>query len=166
MYIKSVKATRLKMTDIESDRISCLPDQLIDKILSYLSIKEAGRTSVLSRKWGKKWSTQPDLVFDKRIVSTLALEDLSIIRRKLLRMIDHVLLLHSGPINKFKLSNSGYNIMGVNSLVDIHRWILHLTGRSIKEIVLKISMVQRYKIPSCLFSCQSLCRLKLYYCFL
>ncbi|CAI8601763.1 unnamed protein product [Vicia faba] len=42
------------MTDIESDRINCLPDQLIDKILSYLSIKEAGRTSVLSRKWGKK----------------------------------------------------------------------------------------------------------------
>ncbi|CAI8601765.1 unnamed protein product [Vicia faba] len=136
MYIKSVKATRLKM--MESDRISCLPDQLIDKIISYLPIKETGGTSVLSRKWGKKWSTQPDLVFDKRSVSTLALEDLSIIRRKFLRMIDHVLLLHSGPINKFKLSNSGSNIMGVNSLADIHRWILHLT--------------------------RSLCRLKLYYC--
>ncbi|CAI8601766.1 unnamed protein product [Vicia faba] len=134
MYIKSVKATRLKMTDIESDRISCLLDQLIDNILSYLSIKEAGRTSVLSRKWGKKWSTQPDLVFDKRSVSTLALEDLSIIRRKFLRMIDHVLLLHSGPINKFKLSNSGSNIMDVNSLADIHRWILHLTGSNQRRL--------------------------------
>ncbi|CAI8601767.1 unnamed protein product [Vicia faba] len=138
MYIKPVKVTRLKMTDIESDRISCFPDQLIDKILSYLPIKDAGRTSVLSRKWGKKWSIQPNLVFDKRSVSTLALEHLSIIRHKFLRMIDRVLLLHSGPINKFKLSNSGSNIMGVNSLADIRRWILHLTG--------------------------SLCHLKLYYC--
>ncbi|XP_058753511.1 uncharacterized protein LOC131626692 [Vicia villosa] len=77
------------MTDIESDRISCLPDQLIDYILSHLPIKDAGRTSVLSRKWGRKWSTQPYLLFDKQCVSTLGLEDSSIKRRKFLRIVDH-----------------------------------------------------------------------------
>ncbi|CAK8574205.1 unnamed protein product [Lathyrus sativus] len=149
---------------MESDRITCLPDHLIDKILSHLPIRDAGRTSVLSSKWRNKWSTLPDLVFHRKCVSTAAFEDLSIINSKFIRIIDHVLLLHSGPINKFKLSESCYDIVGVNFVADMDRWILHLTGRSIKEFVLKILMEQPYKIPWCLFSWQTLRRLKLYYC--
>jgi hypothetical protein len=54
----------------------------------------------------------------------------------------------------------------VSDSADIDRWILHLTGRSIKELVLEVCMEKRYQIPWCLFSCQSLQRLKLDWCVL
>jgi hypothetical protein len=162
---KPSKLSHLKMTDMELDRISCLPDHIIiDQILSRLPIKEAGRTSVLSSEWRKKWSTQSNLVFDRQCVSDASSEDPSVIKIKFLRIIDDVLLLHSGPINKVKISDSGYDLIDMNSVADIDRWILHLTRRSIQKLVLDFWLEQRYKIPWCLFSCQSLHRLELHYC--
>ncbi|AES59149.2 F-box/FBD-like domain protein, partial [Medicago truncatula] len=164
---KPSKSTCLKMTDVESDKISCLPDHLIGQILSHLTIKEAVTTSVLSSEWRNKWSTQPDLVFDSRCVSTAISKDPSVIESKFLRIVDHVLLLHSGPINKFEVSDSYRDIIiDVNAMADIDRWIRHLTGRHIKEFVLDICFDQRYKIPSSLFSCQGLHHLDLNYCWL
>jgi hypothetical protein len=155
------------MTDVESDRISSLPDHLKDQILSNLSIKEAVRTSVLSSNWRKKWSTQPDLVFDHRCVSTETSKDPSVIKSKFLRIVDHVLLLHSGPINKFKVSDFSYDLtIGKKSLADVDRWIHHLAGRSIKEFVLTIRVEEYYKIPWCLFSYQILHDLILKWCWL
>lgn len=148
------------LTDVEPDRISCLPGHVIDQILSHMSIREAVRTSVLSSKWRYKWSALPNLVFDNQCVS-VASQDPSVFKNKLLRIIDHVLLLHSGSINKFKLSHR--DLIGVT---DIDRWALHLSRRSIKEFVLEIWKGQRYKIPSCLFSCQSLHHLELFNCWL
>lgn len=148
------------LTDVEPDRISCLPGHVIDQVLSHLSIREAVRTSVLSSKWRYKWATLPILVFDTHCVS-VASQDHMIIKNKLLRIIDHVLLLHSGPINKFKLSHR--DLIGVT---DIDRWTLHLCRKSIKEFVLEIWKGQRYKIHSCLFSCQSLTHLELFNCWL
>ncbi|CAJ2675118.1 unnamed protein product [Trifolium pratense] len=163
---KPWKLSRLKMTDTESDRISCLPDHIIDQILSRLPINEAGRTSVLSSEWRTKWSTQSNLVFDRQCVSAASSEDPSVIQIKFLRIIDHVLLFHSGPINKVNISDSGCNLIDINYVADIDRWILHLTKRSIKKFVLDFWLEQRYKIPWCLFSCQSLHCLKLYWCLL
>ncbi|AES59067.1 F-box/RNI/FBD-like domain protein [Medicago truncatula] len=155
----------LKMIDVESDIISCLPDHLIELILSHLSIKEAVRTSVLSSNWRKKWSTLPDLVFDRECVSTETSKHPSVIESKFLRIVDHVLLLHSGPINKFEVSDSNqYFTIGVNSMADIDQWIFQISKRYIKEFVLDIRLKPRYKIPCCLFSCQSLQHLELNYC--
>jgi hypothetical protein len=50
-------------------------------------------------------TTLPDLVFDSHCVSA-AFQDRSVIKKKLKRNIDHVLLLHFGQINKFKLSQA------------------------------------------------------------
>ncbi|KAI4316776.1 hypothetical protein L6164_024721 [Bauhinia variegata] len=148
------------LTDVEPDRISSLPGNLIDQILSHLSIREAVRTSVLSSKWRYKWATLPNLVFDKECLSVSS-QDHSIIKNKLVRIVDHVLLLHTGSISKFKLSH--HDLIGVT---DIDRWTLHLSRRSIKEFVLEVWKGQRYKIPSCLFSCRSLIHLELFNCWL
>ncbi|KAK2398453.1 F-box/FBD/LRR-repeat protein [Trifolium repens] len=148
------------MTDAEPDIISTLPGHIIDHILSHLSIKEAVRTSILSTKWRYKWATLPNLVFDSQCISETS-EDLLDIKSKLSRIIDHVLLLHSGPIKKFKLSHR--ELIGVT---DIDRWTLHLTRRPVKEFVLEIWKGQRYKIPTCLFSCQGLHHLELFNCWL
>ncbi|CAJ2675114.1 unnamed protein product [Trifolium pratense] len=148
---------------MESDRISCLPDHIIDQILSHLPIKEVGRTSVLSHIWRNKWSTLPDLMFDRQCVPAATSEDPSVSKIKFLRIIDDVLLLHSGPINKVQIS-AGYDLIDMNSVADINRWILHLTKRSFKKLVLDFWLDEPYKIPCCLFSCQSLHRLELYWC--
>jgi hypothetical protein len=78
-----------------------------------------------------------------------------------LKIVDHVLLVHYGPIIVFKFYDREDL---VSDSADIDRWILHLTGRSIKELVMEVCMKERYQIPWCLFSCQSLQRLELYWC--
>lgn len=157
------------MTEVEeADKLSCLPDDLIDRILSLLSIKEAGRTSVLSIKWRKKWYTKPNLVFNRQCVTVVDSYyrriDPSVIQTNFSRIIDHILLLHSGAINKFEVSDPGFDLLGVNSRVDIDRWILQVTRRSIKDFVLDIWLDQHYKIPWCLFSCQTIQHLNLSFC--
>jgi len=161
---KRTNTTPGKVIDAETDIISCLPGHVTDQILSYLPIRDAVRTSVLSSEWRKKWYTIPNLVFDKQCVSAEASQEPLVIESKFLKIVDHVLLIHSGPINMFKFSDCDLS----GSLVrDIDRWILHLIGRSIKELVLKVWIdEERYKIPWCLFSCQSLHRLKLHGCWL
>ncbi|CAJ2675257.1 F-box/FBD/LRR-repeat protein At1g13570-like isoform X2 [Trifolium pratense] len=155
------KSTPREVIDVEPDRISYLPGHVIDCILSYLPIKEAVRTSVLSNKWKNKWYTLPNLVFDEQCVSHLASEDPLVIENKFLKIVDHVLLVHSGVINMFKFVD--YENL-VSDSADIDRWILHLTGRSIKELVVEVCTEEHYKIPWCLFSCQSLQCLKLHWC--
>jgi hypothetical protein len=103
-------------------------------------------------------------VFDRQCVSAASSEDPSVIKIKFSRIIDHVLLHHSGPINKVKISDFGCGIIDMNSMADIDRWILHLNKRSIKKLVLDFRFEQRCKIPWCLFSCQSLLHLKLCWC--
>lgn len=135
----------------ELDKISELPGHIMDQILSRLPIKDAVRTSILSRKWRYKWSSVPQLVFDDQCTSTGGVPIQTI--------IDKVLLLHTGPIQKFMLSHQG---MCASS--DIDHWILHLCRVSVNEIILDIWQGQYYKIPTSLFKCQDLIHLELYRC--
>ncbi|EEF52517.1 F-box/FBD/LRR-repeat protein At1g13570 [Ricinus communis] len=146
--------------ETELDRISSLPGHVLDQILSQLSIRDAVRTSALSRKWRYKWAKIPHLVFDNKCVS-IPSQDQTLIKDKLVNIIDHVLLLHNGPIQKFKLSHR--DLLGVS---DIDRWILHLSRSSIKEFILEIWKGQRYKVPSSLFSFEHLIHLELFNCLL
>lgn len=146
--------------EIEQDRLSNLPAHVIDQILSQLPIRDAVRTSVLSRKWRYKWATIPHLVFDNMCVVATS-QDQIVVKNKLVNVVDHVLLLHNGPIYKFKLSHQ--DLLGVP---DIDRWILHISRSSVKEFILEIWKGQRYKVPSSLFFCQDLIHLELFNCLL
>ena len=118
---KRSKSTCLTIKDAELDRISCLPGDVIDQILLHLPIKEALRTSVLSSKWRSNWYTPPNLVFDKHCVSDASFQDPSGISSKFLRTVDHVLLLHSGSIKKFKIRDNYRNLIGTSPATDIAR---------------------------------------------
>ncbi|PRQ26568.1 putative F-box domain-containing protein [Rosa chinensis] len=59
---------------------------------------------------------------------------------------------------RFKLSQ------GCKHLRDIDRWILHLSRYSLKQFVVDLwegQPMPRYKMPSCMFSCQDIIHLKL-----
>ncbi|KAI3713746.1 hypothetical protein L1987_72332 [Smallanthus sonchifolius] len=49
--------------NVEGDRISDLPDDLIHKILSFIDIRDAIGTSVLSSRWRFIWTSKPYLNF-------------------------------------------------------------------------------------------------------
>uniref|UniRef100_A0A7N0VDD4 F-box domain-containing protein n=1 Tax=Kalanchoe fedtschenkoi TaxID=63787 RepID=A0A7N0VDD4_KALFE len=145
---------------MEHDVISNLPGHIMDKILSKLPIREAVRTSILSRKWRYKWITLPELVFDNHC-TLVSSQDQIVIKNKLVSIIDHVLLLHIGPIHRFKLSHR--DLLAVS---DIDRWVLYLSRSMFKELILEIWKGQRYKLPSSLYSMQHLVHLELFNCFL
>lgn len=152
---------------MEPDRFSWLPEHVIDKILSYLPIREAAGTSVLSSKWNNQWYTLSRLVFDTDCVSNIApSRDPSLFNNKFLQIVNHVLLLHYGPIIVFKMCNYNHKFTCVIPKTDMDRWIHHLIGRSIQKLVLDVWIEKDYKIPCRLFSCQSLRILKLLWCWL
>ncbi|CAN0857750.1 F-box/LRR-repeat protein 25 [Linum grandiflorum] len=65
MTKKKKKMMMKKKKSISPDRISDLPDELIHLIVQSLpSYEEATRTSILSRRWLKLWSTYPVVGFD------------------------------------------------------------------------------------------------------
>ncbi|TQE12315.1 hypothetical protein C1H46_001968 [Malus baccata] len=108
-------------TDMELDRISNLPSDVIGNFLSHMSIREAVRTSVLSSNWMNKWTILTCLEFDDRRTSSRN-------HTTFASIVDHVLLGHVRPIYKFEVTLSGYQ-----ASEDIDRWIIHLSRNSIKE---------------------------------
>ncbi|XP_068321014.1 F-box/FBD/LRR-repeat protein At1g13570-like isoform X1 [Pyrus communis] len=140
---------------MELDRISNLPSDVLCKILSYLPIRQAVRTSVLSSKWRNKSAMLTGLLFDDRCTSDQNPATFA-------GIVDHVLLGHIGPIYRFGITHSRPQVGR-----DIDRWILHLSRNSIKELLLNIKCSgYRHKMPSCLFSCQDLIYLVLHNCLL
>ncbi|KAM5564253.1 F-box/FBD/LRR-repeat protein [Rosa sericea] len=137
---------------MELDRISNLPSDVTEKILSHLPIRDAVRTSVLSTEWRYKSAMLPRLVFDAKSISTE--------HQTFANVVDHVLLSHIGPVYKFKIVKAHI------SFRDMDRWILHLSRNSIKEFILEHWGGPRYKVPSSMFSCQDLTYLKLFTCLL
>lgn len=100
---------------MELDIISNLPSDVIEQILSHLPIRDAVRTSILSRNWRYRWATIRHLVFDNQCVSTQK-------RISFVNIVDHVLQGRIGPMHKFELS---YLLDGVASR-DIPIVFLHI----------------------------------------
>ncbi|CAN1730570.1 Putative F-box/LRR-repeat protein At3g28410 [Linum perenne] len=59
-----------KLKEEELDYSSRLPDELVVKVLSSLSFKEAARTSVISKRWINLWKST-DLVLDFDVIEEL-----------------------------------------------------------------------------------------------
>ncbi|KAM5549738.1 hypothetical protein ABKV19_000914 [Rosa sericea] len=152
---------------MEMDRISSLPNDVTEKILSSLPLRDAVRTSVLSSKWRYKSAMLQDLEFDEFYWGRNQNREFDDddddyqIHTTFVNMIDHVLLVHIAPIRKFKLCT-----MDEVAPRDIDRWITHLSRNSIKELIIKLWEDHEYNIPFSLFSCQGLVHLELLKCLL
>ncbi|XP_061999463.1 putative F-box/LRR-repeat protein At1g56400 [Rosa rugosa] len=57
------------------DMFSFLPDHLLVIILSFLAFQEAGRTSVLSRRWQNIWRQTRNIEFNERFFSYIGADD-------------------------------------------------------------------------------------------
>ncbi|KAL4182648.1 hypothetical protein AMTRI_Chr11g151220 [Amborella trichopoda] len=161
------------------DRFSFLPDCILESVVSLLPIREAGRTSILSRRWRYVWASAPslnimddndhinsftsftkfvmDVIDDTKHVNLSTDLNWSVIA-------EQALSLHNGTILDFRL----YTRAGQ---CDLDRWIPLLTKKGLQ----KLSMNYRddvqggvycmsYRMHSSLFSCSSLVSLELGFC--
>nr|CDM86864.1 unnamed protein product [Triticum aestivum] len=147
--MSTCKKARAEATSVVSpDRLSCLPREIKGEILSHLNIEEAIRTSTLSSIWRDAWTDTPKIF----------LRDGNFPRTKFVMLVEMVLSLHKGTIEKFDISGEG------SYHDEFARWMLMLSRRSPKSVIINLNSWPRYRIPSCLFSVADLKSLRLENC--
>ncbi|KAL4561326.1 hypothetical protein LXL04_033490 [Taraxacum kok-saghyz] len=141
------------------DRIRNLPGHLTDSILERLPIKEAVRTSILSRKWRYRWTTMRELVFDEQFSKKFAKTG-AFGHNGFIRIINQAMFLHEGPLLKFHLHIPHISL---DSFQEVDQWMLFLSRNGVTELILTNS-IHRYQFPFHVFSCLELRKLELTNC--
>lgn len=138
-----------------TDRLSALDDNLLcSHILSKLSLPHAIRCSLLSRRWRYLWIVLPHIKISSPCFKG--------------KVLDHMMLFHSGPLESFELSfTDSYGIDNNTNAKLFWRWLCFASAKKFKEITLKncfnsFTLSLMY-LPTSLFSCDCLTFLKLEY---
>ncbi|KAG5532605.1 hypothetical protein RHGRI_027036 [Rhododendron griersonianum] len=156
MFRSTMARSRFGRKDIISD----LPRNIVESILERMPVRDAARTSILSSKWRYFWTTISQLVLDDQFFQeTVRIQP--IVQLELAKAVEKILLLRSGPIQKFVLC---LPVLPFNGRSDIDHWLLFLSRNGIKDFTLDNSINTPYEMHSCVYSCRELTRLKLINC--
>ncbi|KAI3872287.1 hypothetical protein MKX03_021409 [Papaver bracteatum] len=163
-------------SEIEKDRISNLPDSLLHHILSFMDIKYAVQSCVLSRRWRYIWISLPFLRFSDTIhyydKEDSTDEELEQATRRYVNFVNQVLDHRDNTdILRFHLKFSSLR----PTISEISRWVDTAVSRNVQELVLKSyvqGLLYNFKtvpedgieIPPCLFTCQSFTKMELQLC--
>ncbi|XP_073005383.1 F-box protein At4g09920-like [Typha latifolia] len=151
------------------DRISSLPDDILHSILSMVPLKSAIRTSALSRRWRS--------LYEHCIIFATVLdfgEEFSCSQspEQFATTVNRYLPLHGdGKLEKFRILFSPFDLF----MPDIESWISFAVSKGVKVLDLDLSqgithngiyIDERwpFKLPNCLFQCNSLTHLYLSRC--
>ncbi|CAL1392443.1 unnamed protein product [Linum trigynum] len=160
--IQDSRGTQVELDlSMTADRISNLPGDVIDRILKLLPIKDAARSSLLSRSWRHRRRSIPQLVFDGNF-APLSEKDVYLPNlKKVMVNIYEAVLVHDGPITKFELAIPGFEWCPQVDLL-----MLCLSCKDVEELTLFFwGPGNPYSnLHSSLFSAFDLKRLKLQYC--
>uniref|UniRef100_A0A8I6Y325 F-box domain-containing protein n=1 Tax=Hordeum vulgare subsp. vulgare TaxID=112509 RepID=A0A8I6Y325_HORVV len=122
--MSTCKKARAEATFVaSSDRLSSLPPEIKGDILSHLNVEEAVRTSTLSSTWRDAWTDTPKIF----------LCDGNFARTKFVTLVEMVLSLHKGTIEKFDISGKG------NYHDEFAMWMLMLSRRSPRSVKIKLN---------------------------
>ncbi|XP_078161762.1 F-box/LRR-repeat protein At3g58900-like [Carex rostrata] len=155
------------------DRISALPNSLLEHILSYMPTKEAVGTSVLSKRWRKVWASVPVLEFDFadflsedifiRTENGNIINEHSECHENFVRLIDAALASRVGQqIDRFtlvwKCQVKSYHYHGH----PVRRWINLVLQHNpqVLSIYVRPSFAN-VQVPDLAFTCSSLVEMKL-----
>lgn len=124
------------------DLISSLPDHILVHILSLLDLREAGRTSVLSKRWGSVWTNLSDLIFRPSTLSWWKepniLHPNEADSLEFVSYVNKVVTSNCAPIiNGFRISMR----LGESCRADVIGWLDFAFGKSVKELELDLSFM-------------------------
>ncbi|CAL1392427.1 unnamed protein product [Linum trigynum] len=147
------------MCELTADRITTLPADVIHRILVFLPIKDAAKTSILSTKWRHHWRCTPQLVFDLWFANEHGGWESNEMMNKLMSIIHKILLVRDGPIRRLELSVPGSKPHEMDQI------LIHLSNTGLQELCLDYYNRSRiYKVHSTLFACVHLNYMRLWFC--
>ncbi|XP_059277621.1 F-box/FBD/LRR-repeat protein At1g13570-like [Lycium ferocissimum] len=118
------------------DRISRLPCDILEKILGCLPLRDAIRTSVLSKQWSYKWVVRSELAFDKANV-----------HRGLLKTIIYQYLRH------LKLCRCKFypppNYRAFSTLATLNFWFVTFEPTSFQTLLSNSPLLERVTLICC-----------------
>ncbi|OVA14426.1 F-box domain [Macleaya cordata] len=144
------------------DRISNLPEVLIHHILSFIDMKYAVQTSVLSRRWRYIWASLPTLILRSYLFRLPHWSNTHV--EGFVDFVDRVLMLRdSSNIHSIRLDWNGSLAGDIDVPSRLNTWTLAAVRRNVQElsIYLSVWLYQTIQFPPCLFTCKSLTKLEL-----
>ena len=161
---------RKKFTVDDDNRISELPEDVLQNILSFLPTKQVFQSTLLSTGWKHVWTTFPILKFDKTSVLWSSEKkndpEVKLKRRNFYKFLNKCLRLRSRQsrrphIKHFTLEVSVQNHKS-KSLVD--RWIRFMVKSNVEELIFFFGGSRiRYPLPYSVLVAKSLTVLTLHY---
>ncbi|KAH7843787.1 hypothetical protein Vadar_020760 [Vaccinium darrowii] len=142
----------IELMEEGNDIISSLPENVLHHILSFLSTKDAIRTSILSTKWEYLWTSIANIDLKETYHQAGKKEDGSF-----LEFVDRVLIFHDASGIK-SLSLESHELVNSSR---VNSWISASIRHNIKELKLCLHWKTQPVLPCRLFTCQSLVVLKL-----
>lgn len=108
-----MSGAKIRADQVTEDRISNLPRDLIEKILDDMQIRDAAKTSILSKTWKNIWETHPNICLeDQFIIDKLrSSKDTKDATAQYIRFVNSILLAHVGPILKLGLHIPAYSYL-------------------------------------------------------
>ncbi|XP_071695726.1 F-box/LRR-repeat protein 25-like [Rutidosis leptorrhynchoides] len=129
------------MMNVELDRLSSLPDDLINKILSFTYIKSVVQTSVLSSRWRFVWTSMPYLNFSTWGYSLLEFSNI----------VEHVL---SGRNNEIDVYSIKLRFHDEATQVFFKRILEYAFSHNVQEMTIA-SCEEEIVDPCSFFKCRS-----------
>ncbi|KAI3906843.1 hypothetical protein MKW92_026326 [Papaver armeniacum] len=150
-------------TTNDEDNISNLPDFLIHHILSFVKVKQAVQTCILSKRWRYIWTSLPFLNFDES-----DLPQSYRVHYYLDRLVENVLSLRDNrcfDLRRFHLIGGHGACMSISNLC---RWIIGVVRSNVEDIYVQFNGFdgsynndRKFRVPDCVFTCKSLTKLEL-----
>ncbi|KAJ4833843.1 hypothetical protein Tsubulata_015571 [Turnera subulata] len=158
------RSTRSRKQIDNLDRISNLPDNVIDCILSKLPIQDAIDTSLLSKTWQDKWMlSTSSLVFDDLDIHFSGScdhhygDDDDDCKYCFTKFVNSALFLHHGPINRFVV-----RAQTITSRKKLRKWITHLSMKHVEDFQLVLGVTHKdHELPPRFYTFHHLTRLEL-----
>ncbi|GFP79974.1 putative F-box/LRR-repeat protein at5g02930 [Phtheirospermum japonicum] len=150
----SFSPSNKRAKEMLTDRLSALPDCLLIHILSYLGVKRAAITSVLSRRWQSLWAELPKLDFRESCTEKTC---------NLLSWVHRTLVLRTGNyLDELHISMSYDDCFAS----DVNTWVEFAVRNKVKQLHMELHARTGvfYTLPQVIYSCSSMTRLWLQRC--
>ena len=128
VVFRSARRRKLEEEEERIDYISCLPDSIIEDIISLLPTKDGARTQILSSRWREIWSSAPI-----NLDLNLNLDQSPIPRYIPTRVILSILSTHQGPIRRLSIPEVYLNYKD-NAALTLDRWLQSSTLDKLQEL--------------------------------